>query len=291
MPASHWIENAATSITSPISNVLGKKVYIKVLSLTDLPGAMDKMGWQVAPKLMRRWLNAPAWEMPGNVKIDEIDARRLAPSQVDIGTVTMDWALGYPQVKEAYDLLLATWNTPKAIRRLKEKLQEAGWQGGPFRLGDLSQTTPAVDATSQINFMPFGSKLDTIDDMKGTLAKAQLKLAVSGRVARNWLEQDCFLIEELGIYVYDTYEFIDDGDAWYSQPLGIWSEDRCLSKVEMAKWIAMGWPTNVIAYPGFVPVFNRDFNRYRTKRGLGGDFVVYSDIKRIKLSKPVKIKL
>ena len=55
----------------------------------------------------------------------------------------------------------------------------------------------------------------------------------------------------------------------------------------------MGWPTNVILYPGFVPVFNNDFNRYRTKRGLplGGDFVVYSDIKHIELSKPVKIKL
>ena len=288
MPASHWIENAATSITSPISNILGKKVYIKVLSLTDLPGAMDKMGWQVAPKLMRRWLNAPAWEMPGIVKTDDIDARRLAPSQVDVGTVTMDWAVGYPQVKEAYDLLLATWNTPEALKLLRRRLDAAGWQSGLLRLGDLSQATPVVDATSQINFMPFGSKLDTIDDMKGTLANAQLKLAVSGRVARNWLEQDCFLVEELGVYVHDTYEFID---GMLPQPLGIWSEDRCLSKVEMAKWIAMGWPTNVILYPGFVPVFNNDFKRYRTKRGLGGDFVVYSDIKRIKLSKPVKIKL
>ena len=288
MSASHWIENAATSITSPISNILGKKVYIKVLSLTDLPGAMDKMGWKVAPKLMRRWLSAPAWEMPSNVKIDRIDPRGLAPSQVDIGTVTMDWALGYPQVKEAYDLLLATWNTPDGVKLLRRRLRDAGWKNGTFRLGDLSQTTPVVDATSQINFLPFGSKRDTIDDMKGTLANAQLKLAISGRVARNWLEQDCFLVEELGIYVHDTYEFIDGS---ITQPLGIWSEDRCLSKVEMAKWLVMGWPTNVIFYPGFVPVFNNDFNRYRTKRGYGGDFVVYSDIKRIKLSKPVKIKL
>ena len=288
MPASHWIENAATSITSPISNVLGKKVYIKVLSLTDLPGAMDKMGWKVAPKLMRRWLNAPAWEMPGIVKTDDIDARRLAPSQVDIGTVTMDWALGYPQVKKAYDGLLATWNTPNALKLLRIRLKTAGWQGDPFHFGDLSQSTQVVDATCQINFMPFGSMLDTIDDAKGALANAQLKLAVSGKVARNWLEQDCFLVEELGVYVHDTYEFID---GTFPQPLGIWSEGRCLSKAEMAKWLAMGWPTNVILYPGFVPVFNHDFNRYRTKRGLGGDFVVYSDIKRIKLSKPVKIKL
>ena len=288
MPASHWIENAATSITSPISNVLGKKVYINVLSITDLPDAMDKMGWKVAPKLMRRWLSAPAWEMPFNVKNDKIDARRLAPSQVDVGTVTMDWALGYPQVKEAYDLLLATWNTPNATDRLKRHLRQSGWQGGPFNFGDLSQPTPVIDATSQINFLPFGSKLDTIDDMKGTLANAQLKLAVSGRVARNWLEQDCFLVEYLGIYVHDTYEFID---GTLPQPLGIWSEDRCLSKLEMAKWLALVWPANVIAYPGFVPVFNHDYNRYRIKRGLGGDFVVYSDIKRIKLSKPVKIKL
>ena len=64
-----------------------------------------------------------------------------------------------------------------------------------------------------------------------------------------------------------------------------------IHKLEMAKWFALVWPVNVIAYPGFVPVFNHDYNRYRVKRGLGGDFVVYSDINRIKLPKPAKIKL
>ena len=283
-----WVKNAATSITSPRHQTEGKKIYVDRLNIVELPDAMDKMGWKVAPKLMRRWLNAPAWEMPVDVKTDDIDARRLAPSQVDIGTVTMDWALGYPQVKKAYDASLVTWNTPNALTLLRIRLEAAGWQGGPFRLGDLSQSTQMVDATCQINYVPFGSKLDTLDDMKGALANAQLKVAVSGRVARNWLEQDCFLVEELGVYVHDTYEFID---GLLPQPLGVWSRDRCLSKAEIVLWLPMGPIGRMTAFHGFYGVGNSDFNSYRAKHGLGGDFVVYSDIKRIKLAKPVKIKL
>ena len=93
------------------------------------------------------------------------------------------------------------------------------------------------------------------------------------------------------MYVHDTYEFIDAANALFPQPLGVWSRDRCLSKAEMAAWSALGSVGRMNAFYGFYWVDNSDFNAYRAKRGLGGDFVVYSDIKRIKLAKPVKIKL
>lgn len=286
-----WVKNASRSVTSPADQTQGRQVPIQLLNIVDIPGAMDKMGWKVAPKLMRRWLRAPGWEMPEIVKTDKTDAKTLAASQVDIGTVTMAWALSYPQVKKAYDELLITWKTPKAIDRLKMRLQNAGWQGGPFHLGDLSQPATLVDSSSQINFHRFGNSLDIVDDLKGGLAGAQLKLAVSGRVARNWLEQDCFLVEELGVYIHDTYEFIDNEDALISQPLGIWSKDRCLSKTEMAVWSTSLPPVRAALFPGFYWVDNSDFNRYRKKRGLGGDFVVYSDVRKIKLLNLIEIKL
>ena len=59
----------------------------------------------------------------------------------------------------------------------------------------------------------------------------------------------------------------------------------------MSAWSALGPIGRMTAFHGFYGVDNSDFNSYRVKRGLGGDFVVYSDIKRIKLAKPVKIKL
>lgn len=38
-------------------------------------------------------------------------------------------------------------------------------------------------------------------------------------------------------------------------------------------------------------VENGTFQIYRNSSGLGGDFYIYSDIKRIKLDKPIKLRI
>lgn len=284
-----YVQNVASSTTTPSSNTQGKKVPVSVLMLDDIPNAMDQMNWTVAPKLMRRWLGAAAWSMPADIKADRADPRTLAPAHIDLSIVTMNWALSFERANAAYQELLTGWRSHRAEQRIKDKLSSAGWVGGPFKFGDLSQPTPIVDATSQINFKHIGGLFDPLDDLYGALGRAQIKLAVTGKVARNWLEQDCLLIDELGFYIHDTYEFIDaKGD---SQLLGVWSKDRCLSKTETTAWLAAPWFVRAVTWAGFVPVYNRDFERYRKKRKLGGDFVIYSDIKRVKLPTPVRVEL
>ena len=284
-----YLQNVASSTTTPRSNNQGKKVPVPVLMLDDIPGAMDKMGWTVAPKLMRRWLSATVWNMPADVKGDRADPRTLAPVHIDNSAVKMSWALSFERVGAAYQELLAGWRSPRADQRIKDKLRSAGWSGGPFNFGDLSQPTPIVDAISQVNFKHVGGLFDPLDDLYGALGRAQIKIAVAGKVARDWLEKDCLLIEELGFYIHDTYEFIDAKGE--TQLLGVWSVDRCLSKTDTAAWLAAPWLVRVNLWPGFVPVYNHDFERYRKKRNLGGDFVIYSDIKRVKLPTPVRIEL
>lgn len=75
-----------------------------------------------------------------------------------------------------------------------------------------------------------------------------LKFCVRGST-ENRNEGAFFIVESVGYYLKDTYDFIDDG---YPEPLGIWSKDRILSKAESSVYIyhlicqgAGGvWPAN-----------------------------------------------
>lgn len=45
-----------------------------------------------------------------------------------------------------------------------------------------------------------------------------------------------FLVEKLGFYLKDTYDFLDQGST--SEPLGIWSRERILNKEETAVYMS-----------------------------------------------------
>lgn len=41
----------------------------------------------------------------------------------------------------------------------------------------------------------------------------------------------------------------------------------------------------------YYPIYNSDYNAWREKYGRGGDFVIYSDMKKIVLPKPIQLTL
>lgn len=85
-----------------------------------------------------------------------------------------------------------------------------------------------LDKTSQFNFIKIGSTLwekatDTLDDVYGALGSFIIKIAFTELNVTK--DTDGFMrleIKELGLYVRDTYEFMNDGD---DQPLGYWGEN------------------------------------------------------------------
>lgn len=280
----------ATSTTSPTRITEGKEVKVDVLHLDEIPGAMDKMGWKVSAKMMRRWFsNSPAYVMPENLRSgDGVDYRTLPASQIDDQIIKMDWMLGFPRVAEAVNSLCRDWNSANGIARLKTKcLKDAGWQSGKIvNLGKGLNSAKDLEMCAQVNFREFGQYSDTFDDLYGAVFKATLKLAVVGKASySSRLGQDIFEIEKLGIYVRDTYDF---NSAWFNDAaagLGIWSRDRLLNKAETIEYrvnqanAPAGWMANYIKYRGFVPVKNRDFRRWQEKHSTGGDFFVFSDVK------------
>ncbi len=147
------------------------------------------------------------------------------------------------------------------------------------RLGYDVRTAMEAEISCQINYKSFGSALDTLDDLFGAINQGTFKIAVRGQTARSPISgKAVFEIDKVGIYCRDTYDF---NEHWFRDEivgLGIWSRDRCLSKVEMATHTMLLPNLKAMHFPGFVPARNVDFRRWQSARNEGGDFYIYSDI-------------
>ena len=206
----------AVSVTSPLSNTQGKVVKVDRLHLVEIPDVMDKMGWTTSAKLMRHWFSIkPAWEIPKEIKEGKVDPFTLLPSQKNTSIVKLDWVLGYSRVQSVLRDLFNHWQSEAGIAQLVSKLTRAHWRSGqflPVEVGYGSQDACDLDALSQVNARSFGSKLDPIDDLYGSLGMGTLKLAVAGRTSYSvFTRRTEFLTERVGIYVRDTYDFNPTG--------------------------------------------------------------------------------
>lgn len=233
----------------------------------EIASAMKKMGWPVASSLMQRWADGVSSTMTDAVKLGTIAP--TSPGQLYQGVVTMNWVKRFSRANVAYNAAIANALNPAGVKQLRNQLAQAGWKSGEFALGSKSYDAATLDATCQTNFVQVGALLDTIDDFYGAMGKASIKVAVVGRIAQTSAKSHVFNVDALGLYLRDTYDF--NG----SQPLGVWSKDRCLSKAEMV----VHYTSPIIALTdGFESVSNADFREWRTKTGRGGDYVIYSDV-------------
>lgn len=292
------------------------KFFFRVLYLNEIPGAMDKMGWPVAAKMMRQWFSNPQWEMPDAErdgkfdckkweqehpaqineitkveKLGNIDYEKLAkkyPARINDSIIKMQWALDYPPVESVFNDFIETWDTPKGIATLWDRLRSDGWKPGKpsHQFGDQSQPAKVQDTKYQINYREIGSIWDTFDDFFGAINKATLKITVTGEAfCHNG--RDFFRPDKIGVYLRDTYDF---NSGWWTDHtigLGVWSKDRVLPPLESAgflemKLVALTSPVVYLLflkkYGGFVHVENKDFYRWAEKHGTGGDFYVFSDV-------------
>jgi hypothetical protein len=272
---------------------------VRLFRLDDIPDVMERrLGWRVAAKLMRRWFNDISYTLPMSAKNGKVDSRTLAPSIIDETAVTMGWALRFARVRSGYQKLLNGWRTPAGLALLRRRLHslkpvviplsQSGW-----RLGDLSRPGKVLDETCQVNYIAVGSLTDPLDDFYGAIGVGLLKIAVSGLVTPLAGQRRRIVIDEVGIYLRDTYDFNDDS-LWLSQPLGYWG----FQGVE--RGFGFRWDVEVkTRYSDPDPaleqrkyeVQNDDFRRWRRRYGRGGDFVIYSDVRRERLPRPLVLEV
>ena len=231
----------------------------------------------------------------------------LPASLLDGGILTMDWALSFTRVLMAYNTLIAEkWRNPAAIGQMGVRVRAsiaagAGGQvkpGKSWRFGNLAAPAAIVDRTSQVNFIVVGDVRDPLDDFYGAVGKGTLNVAVAVAATKLPGGKLRLVVDTLGVYLHDTYDFIGQ------QPLGVWTEkgiDRSMWD-ELINYYISRYPPIAIEPPdprtaGKVDpdkrysVSNADFNRYREKFSVGGDFVNASDIKIVRLPSPQTFEL
>lgn len=274
------LENA-TLDASPGGHERPKQIVINRLPLSKLPVAMRRMGWHTSAALMQRWFDSPGWQMPEAWKEEGSQPAPLeiSSAQCEENFVKMSWAMGFDRCQAAVRKAESILATPNAVSRLKTLLKNRGWRNnGNISLGSSSFSAREIDASAQINFVQLGNTDDPLDDMYGALGAATLKVGVVGKT---FIKQDpetrqlknYFQVEQIGFYIRDHYDF--NG----IQFLGVWTHDRVLSKSEMIRAALPSgqsiykWTTDELAL-----VTNNDFRNYRQKTGMGGDYIIYSDV-------------
>ncbi|KAB7692335.1 DUF6402 family protein [Plesiomonas shigelloides] len=271
----------ASTKLSPSVNTKGQDVKVDIFHLDQIPDAMDKMGWKVAPQLMRHWFSiTPAFKFTEELKIKLIkgDATEIPEKLVNDTIVKMAWAR--PYIKEKLLERMKTWNSAEGIKLLVKRLKDAGYSSNMCVPLGMSDSARVLDATAQVNTIKVGGLLDTIDDWYGAIGNASLNFAVNGYSGTHH-GRSAFFVDRVGVYIKDTYDFVDDGE-YISEPLGVWSKSGVLSKAGSVAYLASYGSAlfGILAreWRGFVPIYNSDFRDWQDKHNAGGDFIVFSDV-------------
>ncbi|MFZ4702269.1 MAG: DUF6402 family protein [Candidatus Methylumidiphilus sp.] len=245
-------------ITTPQKREINMSFTIK-----NIPAIMRSNKWLNGAALMESWFSrnvniAPKYGLP------------------DTLTIAMDsCVLTFPRAKKVYDQLVKDriWQNEPARLEIAKMLRKKGLilPNTCFDLpfGNLSLPVQTQD-DDYINQRVLGMSSD-LDDMNVALGNFVFNVVIAGHVSCCSGKDAVYgvyrvEIKEVGVYVKYSYDF--NGDQF----LGYWDD----SDNSVSMW-------NALSGTG---VSNQDFRDWRAKNGKGGDFRVFSDVKRTPLSLP-----
>ncbi|MBD8108959.1 DUF6402 family protein [Erwinia persicina] len=284
--------------TRPNGRSSSSEVNIEPLKITDIPAAMRKMGWSKSAALMTRWLKSPAWKCPEAWKSGQTLPKGLylPDEHCDDMTIKMSWLMQYPYAKKsAEELIRKRAFSPAGLRMIADRLKLLGWDGqnsyifGRRNILDRpGMSARELEQYYQNNYLAVGDNavthvlFDTIDDVFGSLGTYNMKCAVIGTAFRDSDGKVYIESEYVGVYVKDFYDFNNDDGS--DQRLGFWTKDSILTRGGSAAAAINGM--NVYSSKNVLKVAdvpNSDFLAFRETTGLGGDFVVFSDVDWVKI--------
>jgi len=227
-------------------------------SITTIPKIMRAKGWANGARLMEGWFSRPSATAP---------AYGTPESQ----TIRTTWVLSFARAKFVYDQIMREriWANPaaqKEIAKLLRKKQLLSSVPRSAAFGNLSAPVTTVDL-DYINQRVVGFGSSDLDDMSAALGNFAFRVAVAGGVTPiPRASRFEVIIAEVGVYVRDSYDF--NGDQF----LGFWDDqDNAMSMINPLSGTR---------------VTNSDFRAWRDRNGKGGDFMVYSDLIKMRLAVP-----
>lgn len=294
-------DTKVASNLTPASNQAGKSAAVRQFKITDIPAAMDKMKWPVAANLMRHWFKGNPWPTADGAMSPEVkDHTVLAKDPyVEDSIVTMSWVMQFEPAKEVVQELKSAWNNPAAQKNMRNKigpkLLSKAPGTHPFKFGGKARDVEAF-GYSNSRAVKFGL-IEKTDELRAALANFNMRVFPEGNVVVS--EKGIqLLVDRIGFYVEDSYDFNDSPDDSFSQPLGYWNFDGIANPAiaNAANISAQQAKANIASNPFLDPqdsqkmykeldearyfyITNSHFVKYRAQFKKGGDFQVFSDVR------------
>jgi len=224
-------------------------------SITKIPGIMRANKWLNGARLMDEWFAGPAAVMP-------------AYTTPDTTTITMDsFVLTFPRARIVFDGMVRDklWMSEKAKPVFASRFPTLGIAPGTTKHIDISSKSAPDQHPLHVNLKAVPG-ITNFDDMEAALGNFSIYVVPlvfdvapdsgKARVTLSWV----------GFHVMDSYDF--EGH----QTLGWWDEGSNRA--------------SALPFWGANEVDNGDFRDWRTANKKGGDFQVFSDVKKLSLNPP-----
>ncbi|MBB5398810.1 DUF6402 family protein [Paraburkholderia youngii] len=288
--------------------------------IQEIPGAMRKEFMPVSAKLMERWFAGELNYAPTDKEVArEVNQKgeRYPPDMYDTTTIKLEWVWKHRRAKDQYEELVATHiRTSRARQALKEILQPYAGRPCLDSRTECGEDLSELHRKFQFQYVKVGSSLSqkieellyagfhnngVPDDLTGALGSFCIYAAMGYADFRR--EGNSRVAEISGIYVYikDSYDFTDKPGE-ISQYLGHWSKNGVIVLAYNGAMSYLNKPRLYFSYPValgnpkvngnvYYPVHNKDFREWSIKHQRGGDFVIYSDRKFVRIDPPIKVYL
>ena len=327
----HWLTKPMPSLLPPPAapkavpapEPAPAEPVIPPFDIQQIPDVMDKLRLPVAARMMRHWF---AGEANYSVSEDDLKAgidqngKPYPPNMIDQSIIDLDWVLGFPRAKKAYDELISTSiYAPNAKAEIKKRLLAyMECRANPF-VSMNGYKASGLDihrlhANFQFQFVQVDGKwrekaiqwlagdagmARAPDDLTGALGSFSFYASIGdvdfnpfSRIAR---------VDSIYVYVRDSYSFRDE-DPSVSQYLGHWNESGvylallpAVYRDGVKSWISAPladinksvYEKGAVMYPGS----NQSFLDWRAKHVQGGDFIAYTQARKIRLTKDIYVGL
>ncbi len=271
---------------------------IKPFELTDIPDLMRKTrNWPKSAELMELWFSLPAQAMKKGEKIGDTRANQYPQEYVNTTMFTWSWLEQFKQVPEARDQLISTLSTNNAINELKTLIINYLGRTPHLEPTTYQVTNELLPVELHSNWQFQRSDVGygkVMNDLYGSLGNFALYAAITKatiiKTTNHKLTPNNFSVHitEVGLYMRDTYEFIGE------QYLGHWGNNGLrlnylggvLNKFDIEYNIPK---ISVGSREYFDAIGNADYRQYREETGLGGDLLLFSDVKTLPVDINFKI--
>jgi hypothetical protein len=310
-----WVE-APIPPKPPKREPVKKEEKAWPFDIQEIPNAMRKEKMPMAAMLMEEWfagrLNYSRTDKDQLKEIDQ-NGEYYSEDMINRTSIKMDWVLGYGRAKRQFEELIneriynnkAYEEIQQILTPYRRRLWASPWEECDYDIRKLHRKFQfqriEVESTFEQKATQYIRRLmheGVPDDLTGSLGAFNLYAAIAQ--ADFDLDGKSATITHIVVYVRDSYSFEGPLDT-SSQYLGHWSQDGVIivpgyaaASAAKSRWVDVpvvtGSPSNV-SKKGKVryPIRNCSFKAWQMKHQRGGDFIIYSDFKPIRLKRPIKV--